>query len=175
MFKINSEDNSIYMTRGDTAFFGVTMADKSGNNVLFQSGDIVRITVYEKKDCENVVLKKDFFINEETDTAEIYLSKDETRFGGIINKPTDYWYEVELNPETMPQTIIGYYEEGPVILRQYPEGNNQVYVDPDDIAVIDDELNLQSERPIQNKVVARALLSIEQSLSEIKELISQKE
>lgn len=37
----------------------------------------------------------------------------------------DYWYEVELNPETEAQTIIGYDEDGPKIFRLYPEGDDE--------------------------------------------------
>jgi hypothetical protein len=178
MFKINNEDNSISMTRGDIAFFGVTLTDKSDNEVLFQAGDLIRITVYEKKDCEKVVLKKDFYINEESEIAEIYLTKDDTRFGDVISKPTDYWYEVELNPDTMPQTIIGYDEDGPILFRLYPEGDNtysKQALDVKEISVVDDELDLQSERPVKNKVVARALLSIDQTLNEIKAMLLQNE
>lgn len=43
----------------------------------------------------------------------------------MVNKPTDFWYEVELNPDTAPQTIIGYDKEtGAKIFRLYPEGGD---------------------------------------------------
>lgn len=121
MFTIN-EDLSIYATRGDVVFFTVT-AEENGANHEFQPGDVVRFTVYGKKDAENVALQKDFPIFEATERVEIFLSEEDTRIGDVISKPTDYWYEVELNPEDYPQTIIGYDEDGAKIFRLYPEGN----------------------------------------------------
>lgn len=49
---------------------------------------------------------------------------DETKIGEYISKPKEYWYEIELNPETYPQTIIGYDEDGPKVLILYPEGGD---------------------------------------------------
>lgn len=121
MFVVN-EDMSIYATRGDVVFFSLT-ADEAGANHMFQPNDVVRFTVYGKKDAENVVLQKDFPIFEETETVPIFLGEEDTRFGDIISKPTDYWYEVELNPDSYPQTIIGYDEDGAKIFRLYPEGH----------------------------------------------------
>ena len=121
MFQIN-EDLSIYATRGDIVFFSVT-ADENGENHVFQNGDIVRFSVYGKKDAEHVLMKKDFHVFEDTENVEIFLEAQDTRFGDVISKPTDYWYEVELNPDDEPQTIIGYDENGAKIFRLYPEGN----------------------------------------------------
>lgn len=123
MFTIN-DDMSIYATRGDVVFFSVT-ADEEGANHVFQPGDVVRFTVYGRKDAENVVLQKDFPIFEATEVVPIYLGEIDTRFGDVISKPTDYWYEVELNPGNDPQTIIGYDEDGAKIFRLYPEGDGR--------------------------------------------------
>lgn len=120
MFRIN-EDLSIYCTRGDAAVFSVS-AVVADAKYMFQPGDVVRFTVFGKKDCSNVVLTKDFSVTEEAEAVEISLRGEETKFGGIINKPTDYWYEVELNPETYPQTIIGYDEDGAKVFKLFPEG-----------------------------------------------------
>lgn len=121
MFVIN-EDMSIYANRGDIVFFSVT-ADQNGENYKFQPGDVVRFTVCGKKDAENVLLFKDFPVFEETESVAVFLGEEDTRFGDVISKPTDYWYEIELNPDTYPQTIIGYDEDGAKIFRLYPEGN----------------------------------------------------
>ena len=121
MFQIN-EDLSIYATRGDIVFFTVA-ADENGESHVFKNGDIVRFSVYGKKDAERVLLKKDFHVFEDTETVEIFLEAQDTRFGDVISKPTDYWYEVELNPDDEPQTIIGYDENGAKIFRLFPEGN----------------------------------------------------
>ena len=122
MFYIN-EDNSIYVTRGDVLFFSVA-ADDNGTPYKFQAGDVIRIKVYGKKNAKEVMLQKDFPVAAETETVEIYLNGDETKFGEVISKPTDYWYEVELNPDTNPQTIIGYSEDGATLFRLLPEGDN---------------------------------------------------
>lgn len=121
-----SDDLSIYVTRGDAVAFTVT-AENNGVNYVFQPGEVVRLIVYAKKDCSNVVLSKDFEVTEETDRVIITLTEQETRIGEVINKPVDYWYEVELDPDTAPQTIIGYDDDGPKIFKLFPEGR-----DPED-------------------------------------------
>lgn len=120
MFKVK-EDMSIHVTRGDAVSFNVT-AQQNGEAYKFRKGDIVRFNVFEKKSCDCVLMKKDTTIEEETTSAVISLSMQDTKIGDVFSKPTDYWYEVELNPETKPQTIIGYDENGPKIFRLYPEG-----------------------------------------------------
>lgn len=120
MFSINS-DKTINVTRGDTAVFSVSA--KTGNtDYSFKVGDVIRLKIFAKKDCSDVVLIKDTAVSEETSAVEISLDSKDTKLGEIINKPKDYWYEVELNPETKPQTIVGYDENGAKIFRLYPEG-----------------------------------------------------
>lgn len=126
MFLIN-EDMSIYLTRGDAIYFTVT-AEENGQYYKFKPGDILRIKVFEKKNCENVVLVKEFPVEIETERVEMLLTKEDTKIGEVISKPVDYWYEIELNPFTNPQTIIGYDDDGAKVFRLFPEGT-----DPDDI------------------------------------------
>jgi hypothetical protein len=120
MFYI-SEDKTIYITRGDTAAFDVsaTMGEEA---YAFRGNDVVRFSVFAKKDCSDVVLSKDFHATDGAATVEVSLDGDDTKFGEIISKPTDYWYEVELNPDTKPQTIIGYDEDGAKVFKLFPEG-----------------------------------------------------
>lgn len=120
MFVIN-EDLSIYLTRGDSAVFSVG-ATIGGTEYTFKEGDVVRFKVFGKKNCDDVVLKKDVVVGEATNLVQIALDSDETKIGDVISKPTDYWYEVELNPDTYAQTIIGYDEDGAKIFKLYPEG-----------------------------------------------------
>ena len=120
MFAIN-EDLSIDITRGDAAVFSVG-AKVGEENHKFQPSDVVRFSVFGKKDCSNVVLQKDFSVTEETESVEILLTGEDTKIGEVISKPVDYWYEVELNPDTYPQTIIGYDNNGAKVFRLYPEG-----------------------------------------------------
>ena len=120
MFKVN-DDKSIYVTRGDIVAFKVT-ADYYGENYVFKAGDIVRMKVFEKKGCDCVMLQKDFIVESDTEEVTIQLTGSDTKFGELIHKPKDYWYEVELNPLTNPQTIIGYDEDGAKVFRLFPEG-----------------------------------------------------
>lgn len=120
MFKIN-DDLSISLTRGDAAFFTVS-ALNDGEMHTFKAGDVVRFKVFEKKACHCVELQKDVRVTSDTEAVSFELTADDTKIGDEISKPTDYWYEVEVNPETQPQTIIGYDEDGAKVLRLYPEG-----------------------------------------------------
>jgi hypothetical protein len=122
MFKIDKEDLTIYVTRGDAVVFAVNAKTSTGEKHEFLQGDIVRLTVYTKKKADNVVLQKDFLVTSNTTDVEIFLSKDETNIGEIISKPVDYWYDVVLNPDTYPQTIIGYNDDGARIFKLFPKG-----------------------------------------------------
>lgn len=167
MFTLN-DDLSIYATRGDIVFFSVTAEDK-GVAYTFQPGDVLRIKIYGKKDAENVVLQKDFPVTEVTEEVEIFLTEEDTKIGEVISKPKDYWYEVELNPNDNPQTIIGYNEDGPAVFKLFPEGADIESYEPtpEDIPFVDSELDMSSTRPIQNKAVARAVVSLQGAIHEI--------
>ena len=121
MYKIN-DDQSIYLTRGDAISFSVGALDEEGNDYVFKPTDTVRFSVFNKKACHLVELRKDFSVAAESDVIEISLTGEDTKIGEHISKPVDYWYEVELNPNSLPQTIIGYDEDGPKVFRLYPEG-----------------------------------------------------
>lgn len=122
MFVVN-EDSSIFCTRGDAGGFNV-QATSGGEPYTFRVGDVVRFKVFAKKDCENVVLQKDVSVGEETTQVEVFLEGSDTKFGEVISKPTDYWYEIELNPDTKPQTILGYDENGAKVFKLFPEGKD---------------------------------------------------
>ena len=121
MFKIDS-DKTIHVTRGDIGSFSVSAADNNNVPYTFRQSDIVRLLVFKKRDCNDVVLSKTAEAIPDTTEVNIKLTTEDTRIGEVINKPVDYWYEIELNPETNPQTLIGYDEDGPKIFRLYPEG-----------------------------------------------------
>ena len=122
MFVINS-DKSIHLTRGDIAVIQVG-AVNGEIDYTFKEGDLIRLRVFEKKQCNCVVLQKDVEAEEGAQTVDISLTKEDTKIGNIINKPVDYWYEIELNPDTMPQTLIGYDNSGAKIFRLFPEGDD---------------------------------------------------
>jgi hypothetical protein len=122
MFKVN-EDKSIYLTRGDHIQLTL-MASDGDDDYTFRQGDLVRFKVFEKKNCENVVLQKDFRVESDTTEVVITLEEEDTKIGEEISKPKDYWYEVEVNPEIQPTTIIGYDEDGAKIFKLFPEGGD---------------------------------------------------
>ena len=119
MFKI--ENKTIHLTRGDIATIGIKAKNVDGTDYTFKKDDVVRLNVYKRKDCSCVVLHKDVKAIEETTELELNLTRDNTKIEELINKPLHYWYEVVLNPDTKPQTIIGYDAEGAKEFILYPE------------------------------------------------------
>lgn len=122
MFKILT-DKTICLTRGDVASIIVSANLQDGALYTFKPGDTLRFRVFKKRDCACTVIQKDVIADKETESLIVNLTKTDTTIGEIISKPVDYWYEVEVNPETEPQTIIGYDEAGEKIFRLYPEGS----------------------------------------------------
>lgn len=125
----------IHLTRGNIACINVPakVRDKNpetGEEIvtpyIYQVGDVVRFKVMKKGDTKIIFLEKDLVVNEETTSVDFIFTGEETKFGDLINKPTTYWYEVELNPDTDPITIIGYDKTtGPKLFVLYPEGGNK--------------------------------------------------
>lgn len=173
MFQIN-EDKSIYLTRGDEVAFSVD-ASINDEPYVFSSDDIIRISVYAKKDCTDVVLRKDFGATDGSQHVDITLEKQDTRIGQVISKPTDYWYEIELNPETAPQTIIGYDENGAKVFKLFPESDNFADVVPENIPAVDEKFSISSNRPLSNATITLKFLDIEKSISSIAEKITSKD
>lgn len=166
MFLVN-DDLSIYATRGDIVCLNVSATDDiSGEAYEFQPGDIVRMKVFVKKNAEEVVMQKDFPVVAKTDYVSIMLTEADTKIGDVISKPTDYWYEVELNPFTNPQTIVGYDEDGAKIFRLFPEGKDMQDepTEPEDIPVVDVDLDLTSSRPVENRAISRAVTLLKNDL-----------
>lgn len=125
MFKIDPESKQISITRGDIASLDISVKNTDGTDYVFNVGDVVRFNVCKKKDFTSIVISKEIKVDTETTSVNITLNKQDTKIGEVINKPTEYWYEVELNPKTTPQTIIGYDEDGAKIFMLYPEGSEE--------------------------------------------------
>lgn len=123
MFFITS-DKTIHLTRGDVATIEVSANTTDGELNTFKEGDVVRFQIIEKRKLDNVILRKDTVVEQKQNYAEINLLREDTKIGNLESKPVDYWYEIEINPDTNPQTIIGYDNEGPKIFRLYPEGDD---------------------------------------------------
>ena len=167
MFLVN-DDLSIYATRGDIVCLNVSASDDvSGNPYEFQPGDVVRMKIFAKKDAETIYMQKDFPVPAKTDVVPIMLTEADTKFGDVISKPTDYWYEIELNPYTNPQTIVGYDEDGAKVFKLFPEGKDihtEEETKPEDIPVVDTDLDLTSSRPVENRAIARAVTLLKNDL-----------
>lgn len=116
-------NKTICLTRGDIANILISAKLQDSKPYTFTQNDVVRFCVLKRNDCSSIVLQKDFVVSEPTETVMVRLTTEDTTIGGVINKPVDYWYEVELNPDTEPQTIIGYDVDGEKIFRLYPEGS----------------------------------------------------
>lgn len=165
-----NEDKSIHVTRGDTVIFTVS-ANVDGERFNFNPGDVVRMKVFEKKNAENVVLQKDFPIETECELVTIHLTSGDTKIGEIISKPVDYWYEIELNPFTEPQTIVGYDDDGAKVFKLFPEGNDfeEEVIAIEEIPTIDVELDLTSPRPVQNRAIARRIAQLAGDISKVQQ------
>lgn len=122
MFKIDSTTKQINITRGDIGTISISALNEDGEDYTFQVGDILRLGVFTAKNFNDIIFQKDIEVLEATTSVDLSLDSTETTIGDIINKPVEYWYEIQLNPDTEPQTIIGYDENGAKIFKLYPEG-----------------------------------------------------
>lgn len=165
MFKVN-EDLSIYVTRGDIASIKVN-AMANDETHTFKAGDIIRFKVVEKRAFDKVILQKDFAVELDSEIVTIELTEKDTRIGGSISKPVDYWYEIELNPFENPQTIVGYDDNGPKVFRLFPEAKDleeDEDITEEDIPVVDPSLDATSHRPVENQAIAREFASVKNDI-----------
>ena len=89
------KDKTICLTRGDIASIIVSANLQDGAAYTFMPGDVVRFTVCKMRDYSTIILQKEITISEESTTVTISLLSEDTRIGGVINKPVDYFI---LNP-----------------------------------------------------------------------------
>lgn len=165
MFEIK-EDMSIAVTRGDICFFDLSAVTSEGIPFSFVEGDILRLKISTKKNCEDVVLVKDYTIESDCESIVLSLTGKDTKIGPVISKPVTYWYEICLNPETNPQTLVGYDEEGAKVFLLLPEARdmNGDDLEPDDVPWVDTELDDSSSNPISNQAIAREIKRIDDTL-----------
>lgn len=110
MYKIDSEKN-IEVTRGDYLPLSISAKNDDGTNYIFKVGDVVRMNVVKRNNYSDIIKQKDVSVSEETTSVVFELESSFTKIGTIINRPVQYFYEVVLNPDTKPQTIVGYESE----------------------------------------------------------------
>lgn len=121
MFKIDKKTKQIKVTRGDVCSFKVSAMDENVK-YTFEQGDVVRFKILKAQDYKSVEFYKDVYAVAGTKEVTFDLTSEDTKLGDIINKPVNYVYEVELNPNTTPQTILGYDDDGAKLFTLYPEG-----------------------------------------------------
>lgn len=124
MISIDNEQ-TIELSRGDSATINLTIPLDDDNNYEFDVGDIIKLRVYEKNGyTKEPVLEKDFEVDEATEQVNIELDEEDTLFAPESNKALTYWYDISLN-ET--QTIVGYNSEnGPKLFIITPaKGGNE--------------------------------------------------
>ena len=124
MISIDNEQ-TIELSRGDSATINLTIPLDDDNNYEFDVGDIIKLRVYEKNGyTKEPVLEKDFEVDEATEQVNIVLNEEDTLFAPESNKALTYWYDISLN-ET--QTIVGYSSEnGPKLFIITPaKGGNE--------------------------------------------------
>ena len=115
------DGNTIYLNRGDTLSFNLKLTKEDGTYYSFLPGDKITFSIYKKgKMNDKASLLKEITATNNTDTLTITCTSEETKLGELINKPVDYWYEIELNNE---YTVLGYDEDGPKLFKLYPEGS----------------------------------------------------
>lgn len=135
------EGTTIRINRGDTLPLRLTIPiyetdednefilDEDGNRIIksyyeFKEGDVVTFGIYNKRGLsDNALVLKTITVDTPTIEVNFTLSSEEMKIGELINKPTDYWYEVQLDDGNMVRTVIGYDTNGTKVLKLYPEGS----------------------------------------------------
>lgn len=133
MIDLDSEENTIYITRGDVpilskiSFYFPIYNYETGEEELykFKLTDKISFIVKERKGyTKDSVFRIDRTLaqmgyTEPTYYPEIPLTEEMTKRFLLANKKTTYWYDIVLNDTT---TIIGYDENGAKKIIVYPEG-----------------------------------------------------
>ena len=122
MFIIDEDGTTLKVTRGQSGTITFGALTPEGEPYIFQVGDILRLNVTKVNKENSVVMSVDTIIQEATTEATISITSFDSKIGTVINKPTDYWYDIELNPDSaIAQMLLGYDDEGPKIFKLYPE------------------------------------------------------
>lgn len=115
------DGSTIKVNRGDLLSLTLSITLEGGSKYTFKTNDKIVFSIYEKnKMSNNAVFLKEITPAEQGNSVTINLTSEETQIGDLINKPVEYWYEVELNDQ---YTVIGYDDDGPKLFMLYPEGS----------------------------------------------------
>lgn len=118
---------NIEITRGNVLPLTIKANNKDQNLYEYNAGDVIRFKIMKAKKVDDVVFQKDFKVEESSTEHDIVITAEEMKIGELSSKPVDYWYEVELNPDTPEtQTIIGFTKkQGAAIITILPEGGDK--------------------------------------------------
>ena len=121
MFKIVG--TNIRINRGSSGSFTFGATTPEGNPYTFSVGDVIRLNVTKAEKENMVVMSVDTEVEEATQEVTISITSNDSKIGTVINKPTEYWYDIELNPDTSAaQMLLGYDDvDGAKIFTVYPE------------------------------------------------------
>ena len=123
MAKYDRDTKTISINRGDSATLSIT-ANMGSEPFTFLNGDVIYFKVTEKGNENNVVLFKQVAVEEEAQSVNVSIDDNDTRFGEIINKPVNYWYEVSVIRNGKTQTLIGYDDDGAKLFVLLPEAGD---------------------------------------------------
>lgn len=125
MLKIKGKN--IEITRGNVLPIKVTAGDEvNKTDYEFKAGDVLRFKIFDKTDVKNVLLQKDFIVEENTTEMTLLMTAKEMKIGELSNMSTDYWWEIDLNPDTdFEQTVMGYEKDKPAVITILPEGGDK--------------------------------------------------
>lgn len=128
------EGTTLHITRGDETkekynrlafeYPIYNLATKQEEKYKFQPDDRITFVVMNKKGyTQEEILRKEYTLRDigytdETEVAELPLTKEETKKFPLSNKKQTFWYDIVLNDST---TILGFDDEGAKQLIVYPE------------------------------------------------------
>lgn len=133
MIEIGEDQQTIYLTRGDTPAFNeiafyLPLTEDESEKYQFQLTDKISFVVKEKKGYTKAeVLRIEKTLSEmgylePTYYPAIPFTSTDTKKFELLDKKKTYWYDIVLNDTT---TIIGYDENGAKKLIVYPEAGER--------------------------------------------------
>lgn len=110
MLEVDKNDGkTIRVHRGDTGILAYSIPISTTENYIFQQGDIIEFTVFEKKGYDKEpVLNKKIIIDQSSEEVLIKFTSEDTNLGNKTNKTAIYWYEIALNGTN---TTLGFDDE----------------------------------------------------------------
>ena len=90
MFKIDADGTTLKVTRGSSGSLTFGATTPSGDDYIFETGDVLRLNVTKAGKENAVVMSVDSVVTENTTTVTLSITSNDSKIGTVINKPTDY-------------------------------------------------------------------------------------